>query len=66
MRQRTELEQDKASILKAYRAGIRLKHSLAADAEINARLPEIEARLDAALAAGKPLELDPGEIYRAV
>ena len=66
MRQRTDLEQDKASMLKAYRAAIRLKHSLAADAEINERLPALEAKLDAALAAGQPLVLEIGEIHREV
>ena len=41
--------------LKAYKTAVRLKHSLAADDEIARTLPEIEAQIDAALAAGKPV-----------
>lgn len=63
MRQRTELEVQKEAMLKAFRAAIRLKHALAADAEINERLPEVERRIDAALAAGKPLALSPAEAF---
>jgi hypothetical protein len=59
----TELEVRKAAMLKAYRSAIRLKHSLAADAEIAATLPDVELRIDAALAEGKPFELNVAEAF---
>lgn len=43
----------KAALLKALRAAIRLKHTLAADAELNDRLPDAEAAFDAALQRGE-------------
>jgi hypothetical protein len=55
----TELEGQKADMLKAFRSAIRLKHSLRADAEIREMLPEVERTIDAALAAGEPLVLNP-------
>lgn len=63
MRQYTDLEMRKASMLKAARAAIRLKHALAADAEINERLPELDREIDLALAEGKPFELEPGSVF---
>lgn len=42
MNQRTEIDQAKANLLKIARSAIRLKHSLAADDELNKMLPEIE------------------------
>lgn len=66
MSQHTELQQKKFNMLKAYRTAIRLKHSLEADTEINETIYAVEAKIDAALAAGKPLELDPGEVFGAV
>lgn len=65
MNQLTELEQQKRSAIKALRSAIRLKHSLAADAEINEKLPEFEQQIDAALASGQPLELAPGSVFDA-
>lgn len=63
MRQLTELEIQKAAMLKAARAAIRLKHALEADAEIARRLPELEAEIDNALAEGRPMELEPGHVF---
>lgn len=65
MRRTTELQQDKAAVLKAARAGIRLKHSLRADREIAERLPQLEEDIDRALAEGRPFELEPGQVYLA-
>lgn len=65
MIQKTEIEQQKAAVLKAFRTAIRLKHSLAADKEINERLPQVEADIDTALAEGRPLELTLGELLDA-
>jgi len=50
-------------MLKAMRSAIRLRYSLLADAEIYRSLPELEKRIDAALAAGEPLELNPGSVF---
>lgn len=58
MNQKGELELQKAQILKAVRSNIRLRHSLAADAELNEKLPEIERQVDAAIRAGRVYELD--------
>jgi hypothetical protein len=55
MRKLTRHEIEKARMLKAARTAIRLKHSLAADAELYERLPAIEAQIDAALLSGRPL-----------
>ena len=56
----------KRAALKALRTAIRLKHSLAADAELNQRLPALEARIDAAIATGKRLEISIGQILDEV
>ena len=58
-----ELKRQKAHALKAYRTAIRLKYALLADDEIMRRLPELEKRIHAAIAAGQPLELDPAEMF---
>ena len=51
---------EKAKITKAARTLIRLKHSLAADEEINAVLPDTLAEFDEALAKGELKELRAG------
>ncbi len=58
MRKQTKAQREKARLLKAARAAIRLKYSLAADDEINDRLPDIEAEIDKALATGEVFVLD--------
>ena len=58
MKQLGEIELERARILKAARSYIRLKHSLAADAELNERLPEIEKAMDKAIHSGKEFVLD--------
>jgi hypothetical protein len=59
-----ELDQQKESILKAFRTAIRTKHALRADKEIQYRLPEIEEFIDKALATGEaPPELNPAEVF---
>jgi len=42
----------KAALVKALRAAIRLKHTLAADAELNDVLPDAEEAFDAAIHRG--------------
>lgn len=54
----TDIEVQKAAALKAARAAIRLKHSLAADREIAAKLPGIEMQFEDALSSGEPFALD--------
>lgn len=53
-----ELSVMRARILKAKRAEIRLKHSLAADEEIARVLPELDEQITAALQNGDPLEIE--------
>lgn len=65
MNQKTDLEQAKSAIIKAARAAIRLKHSLAADKEINDRLPELEQRIDTAMQNGIPVTLNPAHYLDA-
>jgi hypothetical protein len=63
MKQLTSIEIEKAAMLKALRSAIRLKHSLLADAELAAKLPELEERINASLAGGRALELTVGSIF---
>ena len=53
MIQKTDIEQAKANLAKTVRAAIRLRHSLAADAEINERLPEAELAFDRSVQQGE-------------
>jgi hypothetical protein len=62
VRQLTPIELRKAAILKAYRSAIRLKHSLVADDEINATVPDVENRMNA-LSGSEILALNPGEAF---
>lgn len=60
MRKKTPAEMEKARIAKATRTLVRLKHSLAADEELNAILPDTLAEYDEALARGELRELKAG------
>lgn len=53
MRKKTAAEQERANTAKAVRTLIRLKHSLAADTEINTVLPDTLEEFDEALARGE-------------
>jgi arginine/lysine/ornithine decarboxylase len=53
LRKKTPAEIEKAKVAKAARTLIRLKHSLAADEEINAVLPDTLDEFEAALAKGE-------------
>jgi hypothetical protein len=59
MIQKTDLEVRKAAIIKAARMSIRLKHTLAADEEINEKLPALEQKIDTALQAGAGISMNP-------
>ena len=63
MKALTNLEIEKAAMLKSYRASIRLKHAIAADREIAETLPQIERKIDDALQSGTALELNPGQAF---
>jgi len=52
----------RAALQRSVRAAIRLRHSLAADAEVAERLPEILAAFDAAVLAGEAYEFDIGSL----
>lgn len=60
MRKKTPAEMEKAKIAKASRSLIRLKHSLKADEEINAVLPDTLEEFDTALARGELRSLKAG------
>jgi hypothetical protein len=66
VKQLDELEVQRAALLKAVRATIRLKHALAADAEINQTLPEIERRINDAMASGSGFAFDLAEVLREI
>ncbi len=52
-----------ANALKSARMAIRLKHTLNADAEINATLPELEAAMYAQAVEGKPFSVDIAKLF---
>lgn len=58
MRKYNEHEMERRRVTKIMRTVIRLKHSLAADEELNARLPDTLDEFDAALARGELKQLD--------
>lgn len=59
----TDLQVQKAALLKTARSAIRLKHALAADAEIAEVLPRIEELINASIVSGEPFELTPGRLF---
>lgn len=63
MKTLTELELEKAAMLKAVRTAVRLKHALAADRELNEVLPKIENAINLAIASGEPFELTVGKLF---
>lgn len=58
MARRTEIEQQRLAVAKSVRSAIRLKHALAADAEVNDVLPDVLDQFDRAIAAGEPFTLN--------
>ena len=60
MRKKSPAEMEKARIAKAVRTIVRLKHSLAADEEINAVLPDTLDEFEGALARGELKSLKAG------
>lgn len=64
MKRKTPAELERAKVAKATRALVRLKHSLAADEELNSVLPNTLEEFDEALARGelKALEADLNDV----
>ena len=60
MKKKTPAEMERAKIAKATRTIVRLKHSLRADEEINAVLPDTLDEFEAALARGELKQLKAG------
>lgn len=60
MQRKSEIDMERHRILKTTRALIRLKHSLAADIELNAVLPDRLIEFDKALQNGYLLEVGEG------
>lgn len=57
--QKDKVDQARANMLKVVRTAVRLKHSIAADNELNDVLPKAEARFNAEIARGQlPAPLD--------
>lgn len=57
MRKKSDIEMQRARISKVSRTLIRLKHSLAADVEINSTLPDTLAEFDKSIQSGEMLSL---------
>lgn len=53
MKRKTRQEVERAKVAKVTRTLVRLKHSLAADEELNSVLPDTLEKFDEALAAGE-------------
>jgi hypothetical protein len=62
MQQKSDIELQKARNIKIARTLIRLKHSLAADEELNATLPDLALAFDKGVQAGELKRLSLGEI----
>lgn len=50
---RDDVDQARANMLKVIRTAVRLKHSIAADEELNEVLPRAEAKFNAAVLKGQ-------------
>lgn len=59
-----KIDQSRANMLKVIRTAVRLKHSIAADEELNEVLPAAQKRFDDALQRGRLME--PAEIKRSL
>jgi len=57
LRKKTQAEMERAKVAKTVRTIVRLKHSLRADEEINAVLPDTLDEFEAAIARGDLKEL---------
>lgn len=53
MNQKDDIELRRSALLKAARSAVRLRHALAADAELNEVLPELERRFNALVLTGE-------------
>lgn len=62
MNHKDDIELRRSALLKAARSAVRLRHSLAADEELNEVLPNLERRFNDAIQRG--VLLDVGETLR--
>lgn len=62
MTQKDDIALQRAAVLKAARSMVRLRHSIAADEELNELLPAIEREFDSAVSRG--LLPDPSAVLR--
>jgi hypothetical protein len=60
----TDIEIERAKVLKVAIAAIRLKHSLRADEEIKRKVPDLEKSFNQAVQAGKVFELDSDSLLK--
>ena len=58
-----EWEMAEKAAIKIARSAVRLKYSVAAESEINRRLPEVQAAVRLAVKEGRPWELDVQAIF---
>ena len=65
-RRKTQIELERGFAAKSIRSVIRLKHSLAAEEEINEKLYDFLEDFDEAIAAGKSYEFSLAEIINDV
>ena len=63
MKAKADLDMEIAIAAKAVRAAVRLKHSNAADREINEKLPEVVHAITVAAAKGEPFQLDIAALF---
>jgi hypothetical protein len=66
MYKKSEIEMERHRAAKITRAIIRLKHSLAADEELNETLPDLLLQFDKAVQSGELLTLPLGEAIKDV
>ena len=66
MQPKSDVEIERAKMVKVFRAMVRLKHSAAADEEIARKLPALVARFDGALTRGEAFELTAADVLAEV
>ena len=62
MRRKTRQELQRSQLVKVIRSTVRLKHSIAAEEELNEVLPHYLEKFDRALERGLPFDFDTNEL----
>jgi len=65
MTRKDKVDLERTTVTKTVRTAIRLKHSIAADEEINAALPQVLEQFERAVAEGRPFQLEVGSVFEA-